>query len=169
MNMKTIFIIIGIVIGVIILGIFFSKYHPGSNKTFTQLFPHNALNTGAQPKADINGGTITLLIAKTDEEQHQGLSDRESLPQDTGMLFLFPHPDYYLFWMRHMKFPLDIIYINNNKVVTVFENVKNPPYSMENPPIIRPKEPANRALEVNAGIVKKYKIKVGDTITFSNI
>src|SRR5437660_1131238 len=123
--MKTLFIIIGIVIAIIIVGIFF-KYHPSSNATFTQLFPNNALTTASQAKADINGHTITLLLAKTEKEQHQGLSDKDSLASDTGMLFLFPHADYYLFWMRHMKFPLDIIYINNNKIVTILENVKNP-------------------------------------------
>lgn len=166
--MRTLFIIIGIIIAILIVGIFF-KYHPTNNATFAKLFPNNALNVASQPKAEIDGHTITLLLAKTEAEQHQGLSDKDFLPQDTGMLFLFPHADYYLFWMRHMKFPLDIIYINNNRIVTILENVKNPPYAMENPPILRPKDPANKALEVNAGTAKKYNIKVGDTITISNI
>jgi hypothetical protein len=166
--MKTFFIIIGIIIFVIILGVFF-KYHPTNNATFTQLFPNNALRTSSQAQANINGQTIHLLIAKSETDQHKGLSDRASLPQDTGMLFIFSRPDYYLFWMRHMKFPLDIIYINNNKIVTILNNVKNPPYSMENPPLLRPLAPANKVLELNAGSAKKYNVKVGDTIQISNI
>ncbi len=42
----------------------------------------------------------------------QGLSGRDSLPTDYGMLFVFPKSDIYEFWMKDMKFPLDIIWIN---------------------------------------------------------
>lgn len=166
--MKTLFIIIGIVISILLVSLFF-KYHPSSNATFVKLFPMNALNVASQPQANLNGHTITLLLAKTEKEQHMGLSDKNSLPKNTGMLFVFPHPDYYVFWMRHVKFSLDIIYIKNNKVVTILEQVKNPPYDMQNPPLLRPHSPANNVLEVSAGTAKKYNVKVGDTIAFSNI
>ncbi|HSW88793.1 MAG TPA: DUF192 domain-containing protein [Candidatus Saccharimonadales bacterium] len=159
--MKTVFIIIG-VLAVLLIGVALLKYFPSSG--FFALFPNSPLNVKTEGTATIKNHTFKLFVAKTTQEQHQGLSDRDSLPEDTGMLFIFNTPDYYQFWMRHMKFPLDIIYINNNKIVTVLENVKNPAYSIENPPILRPNAPADNVLEINAGLSKKYDIKIGDTI-----
>lgn len=161
--MKTVLIIIG-VLAVLLIGVALFKYFPSAG--FFELFPNSPLNIKTEGTVTINSHDIKLMIARTDKEQHQGLSDRDSLPQDTGMLFIFPTADYHLFWMRHMKFPLDIIYINGNKIVDVMENVKNPSYSVENPPILRPKAPNDNVLEVNAGVVKKDGIKVGDTVTF---
>ena len=46
----------------------------------------------------------------------QGLSERQSLAEDKGMLFLFEKPDHYAFWMKGMEFPLDIIFINGDKI-----------------------------------------------------
>lgn len=159
--MKTVLIIIG-VLAVLLIGIALLKYVPSSG--FSALFPNSPLNVQTAGTATINGHSINLLLAKTQKDRALGLSDRDSISEDTGMLFIFSQPDYYSFWMRHMKFPLDIIYINNNKVVTVLENVKNPPYTTENPPIYRPTAPADKVLEVNAGVAKKDTIKVGDTI-----
>jgi len=164
--MKTVYIIVGIVL-IVILGIMLVKYIPSGKSSFTNFFPNSPMNLTSQGTANIKGHSIKIIVAKTSKEQRVGLSDRNSLPQDTGMLFTFNRPDYYLFWMRHMKFPLDIIYINNNKVVTLFENVKNPPYAMENPPILRPNMPADKVLELNTGTAKKYNLKVGDIITIT--
>ncbi|HSW97181.1 MAG TPA: DUF192 domain-containing protein [Candidatus Saccharimonadales bacterium] len=159
--MKTVFIIIG-VLAVLLIGVALLKYFPSAG--FFTLFPNSPLNVKTEGTATIKNHTIKLIVARTPQEQRQGLSDRDSLPEDTGMLFIFSQPDYYLFWMRHMKISLDIIYINNKTVVTVLDNVKNPQYSVENPPLLRPSAPADKVLEINAGLSKKYGIKVGDTI-----
>ena len=165
--MKTYVIIAGIVL-VIIGAVVLFTYVPAARTKFANLFPSSSVSTTtSKEQAKIDGHTLHLEVVKTDEEKRKGLSDRTSLPQDSGMLFTFDHPDYYLFWMRHMKISLDIIYINGNKVVTMMQSVKVPPYSTENPPILKPIAPADKVLEVNAGTAKKYGLKVGDTIEFT--
>lgn len=122
--------------------------------------------TAGSSKVTINGTTFTVEVAKTPEQQQAGLSNRKSLAQNSGMLFIFNKPDYYNFWMKDMKFPLDMLFINGTTVMTVYENVPPPANAAENenPPVIAPSGPIDKVLEINAGMVKKYGIKAGDTV-----
>lgn len=112
----------------------------------------------------IKDHTFKLLLAKTPAEKEIGLSKHKSLPQDYGMLFLFDSPDLYSFWMRDMSFPIDIIYINDDQVVTILENNMPPKNKTDNLPVLQPKQPANRVLEINAGLSKKYGFSEGDRV-----
>jgi uncharacterized membrane protein (UPF0127 family) len=78
------------------------------------------------PKKTHPNRTFKIELARTPEEQQKGLSNRASLPEDHGMLFLFDKPAPYGFWMKEMRFPLDIIFIKNKTVVTVDENLPAP-------------------------------------------
>jgi uncharacterized membrane protein (UPF0127 family) len=114
--------------------------------------------------AIIKDKTISLEIADSPEELQKGLSQRDSLSKDSGMLFIFDKSEKYQFWMKDMRFPIDIIYLNNEKVVTIFANV---PHQIDNVPnlnLYEPKSPANRVLELNAGKAKELGVKEGDTI-----
>ena len=116
----------------------------------------------------INAQKIKVEVVDTVELRNKGLSDRQSLPNGNGMLFLFEKPDIYAFWMKDMYFPLDMIWINGDKIVDISENVPPPPsnsFSSELP-IYQPKLPADKVLEINAGIVEKLKIKVEDKIEY---
>ncbi len=120
------------------------------------------LPKNSRPQLEINGHTFSLYLAKTPEEQTIGLAKFSKLQKNQGMLFLFSKPGNYSFWMKDMKFPIDIIFINGAKVVEVFENV---PVSLNNNlPIYTPTAKADKVLEINAGLVKKYNIKIGDLI-----
>lgn len=117
----------------------------------------------------IRGNKIQLEIADTTEEQKKGLSGRENLAENRGMLFVFAKPDNHSFWMKDVRFPIDIIFLNGEKVVTIHENAK--PMTDNNSAsvvIYTPKTPSNRVLELNAGSVKKLGIKEGDTIDLPN-
>jgi len=70
----------------------------------------------------IGGTTVEVEIADTQTARIQGLSGRESLAENSGMLFLWPEADYYSIWMKEMKFPIDIIWINGNQVVDFIES-----------------------------------------------
>jgi len=48
-------------------------------------------------------------IARTSQEQENGLMFREKLPQNKGMLFVFDELNIHAFWMKNTKIPLDII------------------------------------------------------------
>src|SRR5216683_4936930 len=74
-------------------------------------------------KVTIDNRTFSVEVATTSAQQQLGLSGRGGLAQDQGMLFIFKTADRYPFWMKDMKFPLDIIFINNNKIVQIFQNV----------------------------------------------
>ena len=61
---------------------------------------------------NIVGKTLQVDLALTDEEKARGLSGRESLDEDEGMLFVFDVPGNYGFWMKDMNFAIDIIWLN---------------------------------------------------------
>lgn len=117
-------------------------------------------------KAIMNGHTIRLELALTESEKERGLSYRDSLPADTGMLFVYNHPDLYGFWMKGMRFPLDFIWINGNTVVEISRNIPNPQNEATQPVSLAPLIAADKVLELNAGIADKLGVSVGDLIQF---
>lgn len=121
------------------------------------------------PKAVINSQTFNLLLAKTDKEKRIGLSEKKSLPENSGMLFVFEKPDYYSFWMKEMQFPIDIIFIKENKIVTIYADLKPPKTQDESLPIYKPAEPADMVLEINSGLAQKYNLKKGDEVKLENL
>ncbi|MBI2032764.1 MAG: DUF192 domain-containing protein [Candidatus Levybacteria bacterium] len=121
------------------------------------------------PKAVLGDQEVKLEIAKSLEQKQTGLSRREKLEKESGMLFTFDEKGYYPFWMKDMRFSLDIIFLNDKKIVTIYKNV-NPPKGEENPSTLYvPDEPANRVLEINAGLSDEFGIKDGDTIEIENL
>ena len=121
------------------------------------------------PKAQVKNHTFSIDVAKQPEDREIGLSKYNSLQKDKGMYFIFDKPDLYAFWMKNMKFPIDIIFLNSNTVVDIKENVPAADPNDLNPPRYIPKKPANAVLEISAGLSKEYEVKVGDIVTFSNL
>ncbi|MCL4353857.1 DUF192 domain-containing protein [Patescibacteria group bacterium] len=157
MSIKNIIIILGLFALAVILAYIFS----------TTVLKNNALFKSS-PSATINNHKIKLTVAKSGQEQEIGLSKYTLLPKDEGMIFPFKSEAKYRFWMKNMKFPIDIIYIKNKKVVTVFENAQPPKNESENPPIYEPSETADTVLEINAGLSKEFGIKKGTEIKYEN-
>ncbi len=118
-------------------------------------------------KAEIAGHDFSVSVAKSDKDKQIGLSSKENLPKDQGMLFVFDQPDYYSFWMKNMKFPIDIIYINGDKVTTVIKDAK--PVQNGDLPIYQPSEKSDKVLEINAGLSDQYGIKNGTEIKVNNL
>jgi len=115
---------------------------------------------------EINGSKLKVEIADNESSRNKGLSNRESLATDEGMLFIFPKPDKYAFWMKGMKFPLDFIWIKDLAVVDLLSNIQ-PPKSGEKDeslPIYSSKAEFNKVLEVSTGTIGRLNIKVGDAI-----
>jgi uncharacterized membrane protein (UPF0127 family) len=118
------------------------------------------------PRAEINGYTFSLYLAKTSQEQEVGLAKFNKINKNQGMLFIFSKPDYYSFWMKNMKFPIDIIFIDKNVIVDIFQNVPFPKNN-NNLPIYTTHKKADSVLEINSGLSKEYKIKTGDKININ--
>lgn len=121
-----------------------------------------------QKTVDLKGHKITLEIADSENEQRKGLSERDSLPKDKGMFFKFSQAATHTFWMKDMRFPIDIIFINGDKIVTIYENVQPETDKAENLSLYTPTEPANKVIELNAGLAKEFGLKTGDTINLPN-
>lgn len=146
--MKSLVILESIVL-VILLFLFFA-YNPFS-KLKTQM-------------VKIINYKLTVEVADTEALRTRGLSGRANLAQDHGMLFIFPVPNYYRFWMKDMKFPLDFIWINKGKVVDLTENVPVPKTANEILPTFTAKYPFDKVIEVNAGIIRSLRLRIGDVI-----
>lgn len=108
--------------------------------------------------------TIKTEVAKSVRDKERGLSGRDELAVDRGMLFVFDTPDRYKFWMKDTKFPLDIAWIADGKVVHL---VLNAPVlkAGEEPTSYEPSVPATQVLEVNAHVLERAGVKVGDSVT----
>lgn len=121
----------------------------------------------AEGSLNIDGATFNVEVASTTIEQARGLSYRPSLGAQSGMLFLFGSGSVQSFWMQGMNFPLDMIWINGNTIAGFAQNVPAPasgtaPWSL---PIYTSPDNVDKVLEVNAGTVAKYNIKVGDAVS----
>ncbi len=106
---------------------------------------------------------LEVELAVTDEEQTNGLSGREILDENKGMLFIMERDDIHSFWMKDMRFSLDIMWVSGNG--TVVDLIKNAepcgvPICM---PII-PHAESKYVLEVNAGTVEKINLSIGDEL-----
>jgi uncharacterized protein len=112
---------------------------------------------------DVGNRQILVEIAGDDASRTRGLSYRDSLDPDRGMYFMFTSSTVQYFWMYQMKFPLDIIFINDERIVSVLSNVPNPK-GMLPPTIVNSHVPANRVLEVNAGKAAEWGIKEGSVV-----
>ena len=109
-------------------------------------------------------------LAITVEEQVQGLSGRAILAPGSGMLFVYAQARKFTFWMKDMRFPLDIVWIGADcRVVEVKENVPSPRpgQSDEELPRYSPGTPAQYVLEINAGEAAFQNISPGDPVEFT--
>lgn len=110
----------------------------------------------------IVGKTLTVELAQTPLAWKRGLSGRELLEEDRGMLFIFPKTDRHSFWMKDMKFPIDIIWIEEEKVIDIAPNLQP---NLDNPsPSYLPRLPVKFVLEVKAGFSEKNGLKIGDEV-----
>ncbi len=120
-------------------------------------------------RLDFSDVSIVAEIVDTPATRTKGLSGIRSLPELRGMLFVMEQADYAGIWMKDMKFPIDILWIENGTVVDMKENVKPPlpnaDYSTL--PIYRPLAPSSFVLEVNAGFSRRHALHIGDRVNIS--
>ena len=134
-----------------------------------QSFTFQSDTMNSKPVVIIRDVRFSAEIAMTDIEKAKGLSGRESLPQKTGMLFVFQHYPAPAFWMKAMEFNLDLVWIDLNcKIVSTTLNVPYPKsLSGKDLPTYASSKPAHYVFEINAGEATKYEIEVGDPVEFS--
>ncbi len=133
-----------------------------------------AAETGDEETVDVGEpttpgtvGTVTVAgvpfsveYAVTDAERATGLMDRESLPDNAGMWFVFPHPVDDNFWMKDTLIPLDLIFVGENmEIVHIHENATPKSLKLIGSPV-----DYMYVLEINGGKSAENGFKVGDKI-----
>lgn len=127
----------------------------------------SGLGTGSS--VSINGQKFEVEVANNDTSRQVGLSGRKSLDQKKGMIFLFEKKDKYSFWMKNTLIPLDIIFIDDDKIVHIAKNAIPEKDVKGTLPIYKTPVNANKVLEINGGLSEKNKFKNGDKVTFTNV
>ncbi len=113
------------------------------------------------------GNTIlNVEVANTVLEKARGLSGRDGLGENEGMLFAFGEPGVQVFWMKGMKFPLDMIWIRGGKIVGFSKNVINPQpqTSLTETKTVPSPDLIDTVIEVGSGTVDRLKLNIGDAV-----
>ncbi len=115
-----------------------------------------------------SGAVYSVEVARTPEEQTQGLMFRESLPEKSGMIFLFADAAPHQFWMKNTMISLDIVWLDGSGRV-LFVSANTPPCRADPCPTYGPEVPAVDVLEIAGGKAAKEKVTVGSTIRFVDV
>src|SRR3990167_7225929 len=150
---KDLAVIAGLVLVIVVFIIFGRGFSTG------QFITPSATGSAETQKKENTQVTVKDLaikakIADEPKEQQTGLADYSSLALDEGMLFVFDQSKRHTFWMKDMKFAIDIIWIDNQKkIVDVARNV---PVELDKSDKeltkYSPKSEAKYVLEINAGL-----------------
>jgi len=112
------------------------------------------------PYVVLGGERFTVELAETQEKQMLGLMFRDQMPDDHGMLFVFPREGMRSFWMKNTRIPLDIMYFDR-QLKLVSASLDAQPCRVRRcsgyPSVV----PAMYVLELNAGTAVKLGIKAG--------
>jgi len=109
----------------------------------------------------IDGVPLSVFLAVTDEQKSAGLSVFDKLKAQEGMLFVFSRPGKYGIWMKGMKFPIDVFWIDKNGfVVDIWKSASPDSY----PYVYYPRQEAKYILETNADFAEIYNIGIGSRV-----
>jgi uncharacterized membrane protein (UPF0127 family) len=107
---------------------------------------------------------IDVEVADTDEARAQGLMFRDFLADDTGLLLAMQRPDYHAIWMKNVRIPLDVLWLDaHGRIVWMVEWA--PPCRQEPCPIYRPEARSVFVLEVPGGVARRHRAAVGGSLT----
>ncbi|AKM80402.1 TPA: DUF192 domain-containing protein [Candidatus Saccharibacteria bacterium] len=112
----------------------------------------------------IGRGTYQVQILSTPENRDKGLSGTEKLDKTEGRLFVFPESDKWSIWMKDMKFPIDIVWLDSEKrVVHLVKDAQPDSYPETR---FTPKKVARFVLEFPAGSIERSNIQLSSKATF---
>ena len=114
----------------------------------------------------VNGAVLVADIAATDEQRTKGLSVKDSLAENEAMLFVLDNEGEHTFWMKNMKFPIDIIWIDTDKTVVHIEHNLQPCSSELFCPTYKPNDESLYVLETVGGFAERHDIVKGTIVEF---
>jgi len=133
---------------------------------FGIFFLFQKINSGVYDKSyklHLANKDILLTVVNTNEEKNLGLGNKESLLADKAMLFVFKDPAKYGIWMKDMKFPIDIFWLDEKKqIITIETNISPNTY----PKVFYPSNKSSYVLETNRNFAKENNLSVGKVLNF---
>ncbi len=124
--------------------------------------PNGGVTPSPEAWVEIRGHRVAVEIADTPEKQALGLGQRDELAWDHGMFFTYAKPAFYAFWMKGMRFSIDIVWILDRRIVAIDVSVPFEPGG--NGPTLRPDSLVDAVLEVPAGNAAARGWRVGDRV-----
>ena len=166
---KIIIPLLGVAVFIIFVGFLYNK------DKFKLPFSSKPITTGESNKSiDIKIGknTIKATLANTNELRKSGLGGVDKLAENEGMLFVFDKKDVIpSFWMKDMKIAIDILWLNDGKIVQIDKNIEPPRAGTKDSGLAKytPDSPVDYVLEVNSGYSDKNGIKEKDLVEIPNL
>lgn len=117
----------------------------------------------------VNGIDVRVEVADNVLEKFKGLSDRDSLPHNHGMLFVYSRPGRRSFWMYHCKFSIDVAFIDKGGKIIEIITMEKEPYNRHPDSLKTYRSESSEvkyALEMMGGWFKENGIQAGDSIKF---
>src|SRR3989344_1493668 len=113
----------------------------------------------------IDAATFHVWVAKTDQEREEALNNKDSMPENSGMIFVFNEDGPYAVSVSKMHFPIDIIWLSKEGSIVAIENSVSPGRAYP----ARPSVPARYVLLLNGGVADKNYIGNESHVNISNI
>ena len=107
----------------------------------------------------IKNKKINVELARTHLDHLKGLSFRDHLPQDQGMLFCYEKPQKMSYWMKDTYIPLSIAFISSDGKISQIEDMEPGEGNGA-----QSNTPCQYALEANKGWFAKNDIRAGDSV-----
>jgi uncharacterized membrane protein (UPF0127 family) len=113
------------------------------------------------------GEKIRAELVTREDDLRRGLMHRDSLAEGTGMLFAYGKPGVYKYWMYNVKFPIDIIWLDENRrIVQIIHKVPPCTVAADQCPVYGGEYPSLYVIEVNAGVAGKLNLRPGMVVNF---
>ncbi len=140
------------------------------------VFPSLAFASGSVKKISVRRGDAAHMraaqsiagffaeVVSDDESMRRGLSGRETMADERGMLFS-PNGKEYAFWMKGMRFPLDMVFFGRDgRIIDIYRRLQ----PCKDCRVIKMPEKAFYNLEINGGLADRYGIMIGDIVVIED-
>jgi uncharacterized membrane protein (UPF0127 family) len=176
MNTLIVFVVVGAA-GLLIVGVVLYFYPgiviimpSGQESQLQQTIPQEEISSGKdtyqQVYVTLNDQILIADISATDEQRISGLTGKDTLAENEAMLFVFENEAEHIFWMKDMKFPIDIIWIDSDKSVVDIEHNLPPCNAWLLCTTYMPDGDSLYVLETVGGFAQKYGIVKGTPVEF---
>ncbi len=104
----------------------------------------------------IGGVPLRVEVASSDEQRKTGLMNRDSMPEEHGMVFVYPDAKIRGFWMKNTRIPLSIAFVDSEGTIRRIADMK--PYVLDRTSSLYP---SRYAIETHKGWFERHGLESG--------